>query len=185
MFFETTHQYYKFLLPDVGIRDHTETVLLNLLKDFVCVGCSVMSDSVIPMDCSPPGSTVQGILQAEYWGGLSFPLPRELPNPRSNPGILYYKQILYPLSHQGNPQKVWDLISISSCFFNSLYCVVLKTHWFCVLFSTRLDHYKYKIWYNKMVPLKNFIMISSYETIRGFPGGSVLKKKNLPLMQET
>ena len=84
--FETSvHQYYKFLQPDVGIRDHTETVLLNLLRDFVCVGCSVMSDSVIPMVYSPPGSSVQGIIQAEYWGGLSFPLPRELPNPGIKP----------------------------------------------------------------------------------------------------
>ena len=67
---------------DVGITDHTKTVLLNFLKGFVCVGCSAMSDSVVPMDCSPPGSSVQGILQAEYCGGLSFPLTRELPNPR-------------------------------------------------------------------------------------------------------
>ena len=109
--------------------------------------------------------------------------PGSFPTRGLNPGLLYYKQTLYPLSHQGNPQKDWDLISISSCFFNNLYCVVLKTHWFCVLFSTPLDYYKYQIWYNQMVPLKNFIMISSYETIRGFPGGSVVK--NLPVMQET
>ena len=30
----------------------------------VCVSCSVVSDSCNPMDCSPPGSSVQGILQA-------------------------------------------------------------------------------------------------------------------------
>ena len=90
---------------DVGIRDHTETVFLNLLKGFVCVACSVMSDSVIPMGCSPPGSSVQGILQPEYWGGLSFLWPGSFPTHGLNPGLLYYKQILHPLSHQGNPQK--------------------------------------------------------------------------------
>ena len=34
-----------------------------------------------PMDCSLPGSSVHGILQEEYWSGLPFPLPGDLPNP--------------------------------------------------------------------------------------------------------
>ena len=35
--------------------------------------CSVMSDS-LPMDCSPPGSSVHGILQARMleWVAISF-----------------------------------------------------------------------------------------------------------------
>ena len=32
------------------------------------------------MDCSPLGSSVHGILQAEYWIGLSFPPSGDLPN---------------------------------------------------------------------------------------------------------
>ena len=36
--------------------------------------CSIMSDSVWPMDCSPPGSSVHGILQARIleWVAISF-----------------------------------------------------------------------------------------------------------------
>ena len=34
-----------------------------------------------PMDCSPPGSSVHGILQQEFWSGLLCPLPGNLPNP--------------------------------------------------------------------------------------------------------
>ena len=34
-----------------------------------------------PMDCSPPGSSVHGIFQQEYWSGLPFPSPGDLPNP--------------------------------------------------------------------------------------------------------
>ena len=34
-----------------------------------------------PMDCSLPGSSVHGISQAEYWSGLPFPFPGDLPNP--------------------------------------------------------------------------------------------------------
>ena len=32
------------------------------------------------MDCSPPGSSVHGIFQAEYWSGLPFPSPGNLPD---------------------------------------------------------------------------------------------------------
>ena len=35
-----------------------------------------------PVDCSPPGTSVRGILQAgEYWSALPFPTPGDLPNP--------------------------------------------------------------------------------------------------------
>ena len=35
----------------------------------------------------------------EYWGGLPFPSPGDLPDPGSNPGLLHCRQTLYPLSH--------------------------------------------------------------------------------------
>ena len=35
-----------------------------------------------PMDCSPPGSSVYGISQQQYWSGLPFPAIGDLPNPR-------------------------------------------------------------------------------------------------------
>ena len=34
--------------------------------------CPTLCD---PMDCSPPGSYVHGILQARQWSGLPFPPP--------------------------------------------------------------------------------------------------------------
>ena len=43
-------------------------------KGCVCVlvaqSCLTLCD---PMDCSSPGSSVHGILQAKYWSGLPFP----------------------------------------------------------------------------------------------------------------
>ena len=59
--------------------------------------CPTLCD---PMDCSPPGSSVHGILQArilervaipfcrEYWSGLPYPPPGDLPNPRIEPTSL-------------------------------------------------------------------------------------------------
>ena len=41
-----------------------------------------------PMDCSPPGSSVHGILQQEYWSGLPFPLLGDLPDPGIEPSSL-------------------------------------------------------------------------------------------------
>ena len=37
------------------------------------------------MDCSPTGSFVHGILRQEYWSGLPFPSPGDLPNPGIEP----------------------------------------------------------------------------------------------------
>ena len=47
----------------------------------VCVSCSVVSDSVTPMDCSPPGSSVRGILQARILEWVAISSPGDLPNP--------------------------------------------------------------------------------------------------------
>ena len=52
----------------------------------VNVCCSVVCDSLCdPMGCSPPGSSVHGILQQEYWCGLPFPSPGDLYNPGLKP----------------------------------------------------------------------------------------------------
>ena len=40
------------------------------------------------MDCSLPGSSVHGILSQEYWSGLPFPSPEDLPNPGIEPRSL-------------------------------------------------------------------------------------------------
>ena len=37
------------------------------------------------MDCSLPGSSIHGILQQEYWSGVSFPSPEDLPVPGIKP----------------------------------------------------------------------------------------------------
>ena len=39
-----------------------------------------------PTDCSPPGSSVHGILQAKILSGLPFPPPGDLSHPGIEPG---------------------------------------------------------------------------------------------------
>ena len=53
------------------------------------------------MDCSLPGFSV-GFSRQEYWSGLPFPSPGDLPDPGiepRNPGLPHYRQTLYHLSH--------------------------------------------------------------------------------------
>ena len=47
----------------------------------------VVSDSWDPMDCYPPGSSVMGFSRQEYWSGLPFPSPGNLPNPGIKPAL--------------------------------------------------------------------------------------------------
>ena len=51
----------------------------------VCLVTQLCLTLCDPMDYTPPGSSVHGILQARYWNGLPFPSPGELPNPGIEP----------------------------------------------------------------------------------------------------
>ena len=61
--------------------------------------CPTLWDS---MDCSPPGSSVHGILQARILEWVAISYSRGSSRPRSNPGLPHCRQILYHLSHEGN-----------------------------------------------------------------------------------
>ena len=68
--------------------------------------CPTLSD---PMDCSSPGSSVHGILQARILQWVAMPSFRGSSQPRdraqgSNPALWHHRQILYRLSHQGSPR---------------------------------------------------------------------------------
>ena len=54
------------------------------------------------MDCIPPGSSVHGILQQEYWSGYCHALLQGIfPTQVSNSGLPYCRQILYHFSYLG------------------------------------------------------------------------------------
>ena len=52
-----------------------------------------------PVDCSLPGSSVLGILQARILEWVAFPFCGDLPNQGSNPGLPHCRWILYQLSY--------------------------------------------------------------------------------------
>ena len=53
------------------------------MKELVAQSCRTLCD---PMDYSPPGFTVHGILQARILKLIAFPSPGGLPDPGMEPG---------------------------------------------------------------------------------------------------
>ena len=67
-------------------------------KVLVVQSCPTLCD---PMDCSPPGSSVHGTLQARILKWVAIPFSRLSSWPRHWTGSLHCRPILYRLSHQG------------------------------------------------------------------------------------
>ena len=59
-----------------------------------------------PVDGSPPGSSIRGILQARIVEWVAKPSSGDLPDPGIEPCLLHRRQILYPLSHLGSPKSL-------------------------------------------------------------------------------
>ena len=80
-------------------RDWLEVVVIVCLVAKLClIYCE-------PVDCSLPGSSVQGISQAaRILNGLLFPPPGDLPDPGSNPSVLHGQVDSLLLSHLGIPR---------------------------------------------------------------------------------
>ena len=75
---------------------------------------SVVSDSLWPHDCGPPGSSFHLIPQARILEWVAIPFSRESSWPRE---LLCYGQIIYHLSHLGRPylKVTWELCRPNAC----------------------------------------------------------------------
>ena len=83
--------------------------------------CSVVSDSLRPVDCSPPGSSVHGILQARILESrLPFPTPRDLPNTGIEPVSLASPALAGRFFTTAPPGKPY--VRIYKCIFPRFYC---------------------------------------------------------------
>ena len=56
-----------------------------------------------PMDCSPPGFSVHGILWEVYWSGLPLPSPEDPPDPGIKPGSPAWQADALPSEPPGKP----------------------------------------------------------------------------------
>ena len=95
------------VIPHVqGKKNPSKTVGVGKVK--------VKTHSHVPSLCDPMDSSLQqappsmGFSRQEYWSGLPFPSPGNLPHPGMNPGLPHCRQMLYCLSHQGSGQSHWN-----------------------------------------------------------------------------
>ena len=76
---------------------------MTLLAVCVCVSHSVVSEFVTPWIVAHQAPLSKGFSRQEYWSGLPFPSPRDLPDPGIEPTFPALQAILYCLSLQGSP----------------------------------------------------------------------------------
>ena len=93
------------------------------------------------MDCSPPGSSVLGILQARTLKLVAISFSRGL-----NSCLLHCRQILYCLSHQGSPLVTVPLLNyVFALTLQSTWNIILKVFRCYTVFSKKyfIDLWKY------------------------------------------
>ena len=91
---------------DIGMWD---SCLLIAIRRHVIVHCCCLAPRFCPTpcdpaDCSPPGSSGHEISRQEYWRGLSFPSPGDLPHPRIKPTSLALADGLFTTEPPGKPK---------------------------------------------------------------------------------
>ena len=67
----------------------SQSRLLTILCVCVCISRSVMSNSVTPWTVTHQGPLSMEFSRQEYWSGLPFPFPGDLPDPGIEPRFLY------------------------------------------------------------------------------------------------
>ena len=78
----------------------------------VCVYVAQLCPTICdPMDCSLPSSSVHVFSRQEYWSGLPFPSPGDLPNPRTEASSALQADSL--LSHPTWLMWVWVALTLS------------------------------------------------------------------------
>ena len=97
-FYPFIRQWTFGLLPCLG---YCKQCSMNIGK------VNVKSLSRDPMDCIAYQAPLSmGFSRQEYWSGLPFPSPGQLPTQGLNPGLPHCRQTLHHLSHQG---RLWTL----------------------------------------------------------------------------
>ena len=95
----------------------------SFINVYVCV-CATQSCPTLcdPMDYTPTGSSVHGILQARILAWLAIPFSRGSSQPRGWTQVLHCRRILYHLNHQGSSIQEVQLLLIlhtAVCVYNS------------------------------------------------------------------
>ena len=79
---------------------------------------SVVSNSLGPQGlCNPPGFSIHGISRLEYWSGLPFPSPGDVPDPRIEPRSPSLPAEALPSEPTGNlPRLLKPIIKLTDAW---------------------------------------------------------------------
>ena len=72
----------------------------------VCVSRSVVSDSVTQWIIALQAPLSMGFSKEEYWSGLPFPSPGDLPTPEIKPGLPALQADSLPSEPPGKPERL-------------------------------------------------------------------------------
>ena len=86
------------------------------MKELVTQSYPTLRD---PVDCSPPGSSVHGILQASMLEWVAFPSPGDLPGPGIELGSPTLQADSLPSEPPGKPHKAGQVLMNSLNFCSS------------------------------------------------------------------
>ena len=91
--------------------------LWHIGKSEVALSCPTLCD---PVDCSPPAPLSMRFSRQEYWSGLSFPSPGDLPDPGVEPRSPTLWADALTSEPPGNPDTLEYLIIVEALY----YCVL-------------------------------------------------------------
>ena len=89
----------------VSVKLFADEITIDL--EYVCSVVSDSSETPWTVVHQPPLS--MGFLRQEYWSGLPFPPPGDLPDPGLNSCFLHWQVDSLPLSHWGNPNTTFRI----------------------------------------------------------------------------
>ena len=133
--------------------------------------CSVAQSCLTlcnPMDCSPQGSSVLEIFQPEYWSGLPFPHPEDLPDPGIKPSLLglpHCRADSLPLSHLGS--SLYILAPLKSGIVHNITLI-------CGLISRAKT--KLTLNYKSFVGIAMYLRIAFFSWVKNYHKLSSLKQ---------
>ena len=125
------------------------------------------------MNCSPPGSSVHGILQARILVWVAIPSSRESPNPKIEPRSPALQADSLPSEPPGKPiyikcKGLWYIVSL----LQNIYCV-------CVHTCTHTHFLTWKLPSADKIDIKNYIVYVSGNTRK-----DTLPSPSIPLLED-
>ena len=103
----------------------------------VCVHAQSYLTLRNPMDCNPPAPLSMKFSQQEYWSGLPFPPPGDLPDPGIETGSPSLQADSFPSQQPGKPPQC--------LYFHILRAVQKRFLVICIRFTVRLTYMSFSV----------------------------------------